>query len=61
MSTKCFRCGKTVFAAEKQIYDGKEFHGLCLVSFKKELKPGLIGRYPGDEDKHTQRRCALRC
>jgi len=49
MSSKCARCGKTVFFAEKQSYDGKDFHGICLISYKKELKPSLIGVYPGDE------------
>ncbi|PRP88280.1 hypothetical protein PROFUN_03389 [Planoprotostelium fungivorum] len=52
MSTKCYRCGKTVYAAEKQSYDGADFHGLCLVSHKKEnMKPKLLGVYAGDEDR----------
>jgi hypothetical protein len=44
---KFFRCNKTVFFAEKQSYDGKDFHGMCLTSYKKEMKSGLVGHMAG--------------
>jgi len=32
MSTKCTKCGKTVFAADKTFVSGKPWHKLCLIA-----------------------------
>lgn len=40
---KNHRCGKTVYFAEKQSYDGKDFHGICLQAFKKTQKSAVSG------------------
>jgi len=47
MSTPCAQCGKTVFFAEKQSYDGKDFHGICMQSYKKNQKTTLSGHTVG--------------
>eukprot|EP00013_Stygamoeba_regulata_P020235 CAMPEP_0177651242 /NCGR_PEP_ID=MMETSP0447-20121125/12426_1 /TAXON_ID=0 /ORGANISM="Stygamoeba regulata, Strain BSH-02190019" /LENGTH=103 /DNA_ID=CAMNT_0019154275 /DNA_START=55 /DNA_END=367 /DNA_ORIENTATION=- len=36
--SKCPRCGKTVYFAERQMNDGKEYHGNCLMAHLKEQK-----------------------
>jgi len=43
----CSQCGKTVYFAEKQSYDGKDFHGICLQTYKKNMKTGLSGHQVG--------------
>eukprot|EP01095_Lingulamoeba_sp_RSL-Kostka_P006399 TRINITY_DN19_c0_g1_i4.p1 TRINITY_DN19_c0_g1~~TRINITY_DN19_c0_g1_i4.p1 ORF type:complete len:143 (-),score=66.99 TRINITY_DN19_c0_g1_i4:60-488(-) len=35
---KCPGCGKTVYHAERQVRDGKDWHGLCLMQHVKEVK-----------------------
>jgi len=35
MPEKCPRCGKTVYHAERQVAEGKSYHGLCL---REEIK-----------------------
>jgi len=36
MTSKCPRCGKTVYFAERQTAEGKDWHGLCLRQTIKE-------------------------
>jgi len=48
---KCVHCEKTVYFAERQLKDGKPYHGPCLQIVLKNTKVKLIGRYPGDEDR----------
>jgi len=36
--TKCPYCGKTVYFAERQICEGKEFHGVCARNYLKDKK-----------------------
>jgi ribosomal protein S27AE len=38
MSSKCPRCGKTVYFAERQTAEGKDWHGICLMEAIKEKK-----------------------
>jgi len=34
---QCYMCGKSVYKAEEDHYDGKMFHKLCAIAYKKEL------------------------
>jgi len=47
MSSKCAMCQKTVYFAEKQSYDGKDYHGVCLQTLKKNQKTSLSGHTIG--------------
>jgi len=47
MTSKCAECGKTVYFAERQSYDGNDFHGTCLQAFKKKQKVGVSGHTMG--------------
>eukprot|EP01101_Sappina_pedata_P003758 TRINITY_DN151_c0_g1_i1.p1 TRINITY_DN151_c0_g1~~TRINITY_DN151_c0_g1_i1.p1 ORF type:complete len:103 (+),score=38.48 TRINITY_DN151_c0_g1_i1:39-311(+) len=38
MSSKCPRCSKTVYFAERQTAEGADWHGLCLRLTLKERK-----------------------
>eukprot|EP01133_Synstelium_polycarpum_P013660 gene13660-16087_t len=51
MSTKCARCDKVVYFAERAQKDGSTYHGNCLQQLLKETKVPLVGRYPGDEER----------
>jgi len=37
-ASKCPQCGKRVYFAERQLCDGKEFHGSCALKYMKEKK-----------------------
>jgi len=37
-ASKCPHCGKRVYFAERQLCDGKEFHGSCALKYMKEKK-----------------------
>lgn len=37
------RCNKRVYFAERQVKDGKDYHGICLRELLKGDKPKLIG------------------
>ena len=46
------RCGKSVYFAERQTYDGKTYHGACLQIAKKKIAESkFMGYYPGAEDR----------
>lgn len=36
--SKCPQCGKRVYFAERQLCEGKEFHGSCALKYMKEKK-----------------------
>ena len=33
---QCARCGKSVYAAEKSVFDDRVYHNLCLIARNKE-------------------------
>lgn len=35
MSTPCYLCSSDVYEAEKKVFDGKTFHGVCFGKWKK--------------------------
>ncbi len=41
--TTCPGCQKTVFFAERQTKDGKDWHGSCLQKYLKEQGKGAKG------------------
>lgn len=36
--SKCFHCGKNLYAAERVVADDKEYHPMCLISVKNAKK-----------------------
>jgi len=36
--SKCPQCGKRVYFAERQLCEGREFHGSCALKYMKEKK-----------------------
>jgi len=52
--SKCVRCGKTVYFAERTLHEGKEYHQLCLGALHKEEgsihNKGWYGTTPQDKE-----------
>lgn len=46
MSKKCPGCGKTVYFAERQVKDGVDWHGSCLIRHVQDQKKGAQASNP---------------
>ena len=46
MSKKCPGCGKTVYFAERQVKDGVDWHGNCLIRHVQDQKKGAQASNP---------------
>jgi len=46
MSKKCPGCNKTVYFAERQVKDGVDWHGSCLIRFVQDQKKGAQASNP---------------
>jgi len=48
MSMRCSECGGVVYQAETRIYDGKTFHGLCFLKWKRQYE------YDRNQERHAE-------
>eukprot|EP00727_Mastigamoeba_balamuthi_P009035 m51a1_g4754 hypothetical protein (101) ;mRNA; f:416016-416765 len=49
MTSICPWCNQKVYFAERQVAEGKDYHGACLQKKKAQDKPKLLGVYPGED------------